>query len=128
MIYTTYFAKLRSLPKNIIPIAICAKPPVGYQGPSYRQLAPHYDFYNKYKTDGDAEHFTVCYKSQILSHMTPTKTVADLYAQVGKNYCDGDIALVCYEKATDFCHRHLVAEWLRDSGYECKEFDYVKDL
>jgi hypothetical protein len=27
MIYTSYFAKLRKMPNNIIPVAICAKIP-----------------------------------------------------------------------------------------------------
>jgi uncharacterized protein (DUF488 family) len=35
-----------------------------------------------------------------------------------------NIALVCYEKPTDFCHRHLVADWLKEHGYECEEFKY----
>ena len=127
MIYTTYFAKLKALPKSITPIAICAKPPIGYLGASYRQLAPHYDFYSKYKIDSDANYFTLCYNDQILRHMNPARVVADLYAQVGKSYCDGDIALVCYEKATDFCHRQLVAEWLRENGFHCEEFDFTKE-
>lgn len=32
-----------------------------------------------------------------------------------------DIALICYEKPTDFCHRHLVAEWLTTNGIKCDE-------
>ena len=28
-----------------------------------------------------------------------------------------EIALVCYEKPGDFCHRHIVADWL-DQGIE----------
>lgn len=35
---------------------------------------------------------------------------------------DWHIALVCYEKPTDFCHRHLVAEWLCKNGFECHEW------
>ena len=35
---------------------------------------------------------------------------------------DKDVALVCYEKPSDFCHRHLVADWLNKNGFECKEF------
>lgn len=34
-----------------------------------------------------------------------------------------DVALICYEKSSDFCHRHLVAEWLAQHGQtvqECK--------
>ena len=29
--------------------------------------------------------------------------------------------LLCYEESEEFCHRHLVAKWLRDFGYEVKE-------
>ena len=122
MIYTTYFAKLKKLPKDITPIAICAKPVPGFQGAVYRQLAPHYDFYSKYKIDGDTEYFTTCYNELVLKNLNSPRIVADLYTAAGKSYCDGDIALVCYEKSSDFCHRHLVAEWLRESGYECEEF------
>ena len=37
MIYTTYFAQLRNLPKNIIPISICAKAPSWYNGLQYKK-------------------------------------------------------------------------------------------
>lgn len=33
-----------------------------------------------------------------------------------------DICLICYEKPNDFCHRHLVADWFRENGYEAVEF------
>jgi hypothetical protein len=124
MIYTTYFAKLKTLPEGVTPVAICAKPPVGYKGACYRMLAPKYDFYSKWKIDHDDEYFTMCYNDQVLRQLNPTRVVADLYVNAGKNYCEGDIALVCYEKSADFCHRHLVAEWLRNSGYSCEEFNF----
>lgn len=127
MIYTTYFAKLRSLPKEITPIAICAKSPPGYRGHSYRALAPNYGFYSVYKETGNKEYFTRCYKDGVLANLNVARVVADLYYQVGKAYLDGDIALVCYEKSTDFCHRHLVAEWLRENKFECEEFDFTKE-
>jgi uncharacterized protein (DUF488 family) len=126
MIYTTYFAKLRCLPKEVVPVAICAKPVPGYQGASYRHLAPHYDFYNLYKQSGNVEHFCSCYVNRVLSSLNPIRVVAELYSAAGKAYCDGDIALVCYEKPTDFCHRQLVAEWLRESGFQCEEFNFNK--
>lgn len=123
MIYTTYFAKLKKLPKNIIPIAICAKPPSGYTGPVYRTLAPKYDFFAKYKITKDTEEFTENYVGQVLNQLNPVKVVTELYYQLGlaPNTCD--IALACFEKSSDFCHRHLVADWLRNAGYECKEWD-----
>jgi hypothetical protein len=123
MIYTTYFAKLKKLPENIIHIAICAKPPVGYNGHIYRALATKYDFFAKYKIDGNAKEFTENYVGQVLNQLNPVKVVTELYYQLGlaPNTCD--IALVCFEKSTDFCHRHLVGEWLREAGYECKEWE-----
>ena len=123
MIYTTYFAKLKKLPENIIPIAICAKPPNGYRGAIYRVLAPKYDFFAKYKINGDIEEFTENYIGQVLNQLNPVKVVTELYYQLdlAPNTCD--IALVCFEKSTDFCHRHLVAKWLRKADYECKEWE-----
>lgn len=35
---------------------------------------------------------------------------------------DTHICLICYEKPSDFCHRHLVAEWLNECGFECREW------
>lgn len=29
---------------------------------------------------------------------------------------------MCYEKSEDFCHRHLVAEWLTGAGFPVEEF------
>ena len=36
------------------------------------------------------------------------------------------IALICYEKPTDFCHRHLVADWLNKNGIECEEWEEMQ--
>lgn len=124
MIYTTYFAKLKSLPKDIIPISICGKAPAGYNGPSYRAVAPKYDFFMQWKATGDNDYYIKCFNEQVLSQLNPARVVAELYHTIGKPPCSCDIALVCYEKPTDFCHRHLVADWLTEHGYECKEFIY----
>ena len=40
MIYTSYFGKLKSLPKNIVPVAICGGLPEWYHGAWYKKLAP----------------------------------------------------------------------------------------
>lgn len=34
---------------------------------------------------------------------------------------DNGSILLCYEKSGDFCHRHILAELLRNKGYEIKE-------
>lgn len=120
MIYTTYFAKLKKLPEDIIPIAICRYVPEGLRLSCYRyfELAPNPDILMDYKRTGDVEKFTKDYEEQILSKLDPHGLVRDITKWAG----DKDIAFICYEKSTDFCHRHLVAEWLRKAGYECQEF------
>lgn len=120
MIYTSYFAKLRSLPDSVVPIAICAKTPEWFIGASYRKLAPHYDCLMNYKKFGDVEKFTETYKEQVLSELDASKVVNELRDMLLDE--TNDIALICYEKPTDFCHRQLVAEWLRSNGVECKEW------
>ena len=32
-----------------------------------------------------------------------------------------DIVFLCYEKPSEFCHRHLLAQFLEEQGFECKE-------
>lgn len=121
MIYTTYFAKLKSLPKDIIPISICGKAPDWYKGIQYKKLAPKYDFFIRWKETHDNDYYIKCFKEQVLDKLNAWDVVSEL---VGP-HSGIDIALVCYEKPADFCHRHLVAEWLRDNGFVCKEWEDV---
>jgi uncharacterized protein (DUF488 family) len=106
----------------MIPIAICAKPPAGYKGPSYKVLAPDYGTFSLWKQNKDQALFTENYTARTLCRLDAATVVAALYDVIGATINSCDIALVCFEKPTDFCHRHLVAEWLRANGYTCTEF------
>jgi uncharacterized protein (DUF488 family) len=125
MIYTTYFANLKKLPSYIIPISICGKAPEWYKGLQYKKLAPKYWFFAKYKEDHDEQFYTEQFNKEVLTLLSPSKVVLELLVMVGNfkglNYYP-EIALVCYEKPGDFCHRHLVADWLNKNGYEVKEY------
>lgn len=35
---------------------------------------------------------------------------------------DYHVALICYEKPSDFCHRHLVSDWINLRGIKCEEW------
>ena len=120
MIYTSYFAKLKSLPDNIIPISICGKAPDWYKGLQYKKLAPKYDFFMKWKENHDNDYYIKCFNSRVLSNLYPEMVLMDLIELTDD--CEKDICLICYEKPSDFCHRHLVADWLNKSGIECKEW------
>ena len=126
MIYTSYFAKLKSLPDDIIPISICGKAPDWYKGLQYKRLAPKYSFFMKWKENHDNDYYIKCFNEQVLSKLDAMDVVLDLFDLLnenGFNIGDKNIALICYEKPDDFCHRHLVANWLNKNGYECKEWE-----
>ena len=120
MIYTTYFGALKRLSEYITPIASCGKEPDLYNGLCYKKLAPKWSFFSKWKETRDNEYYTSEFNKLVLDKLDANVVVNELL-----NMSDTkDIALVCYEKPDDFCHRHLVAKWLNDNGYMCEEFNY----
>lgn len=133
MIYTTYFAKLKSLPKNVIPISICGKAPSWYTGLQYKKLAPKYGFFMKWKETHDNDYYIEHFNKEVLDVSSIIQVLTELQCLLPSeikrqmqspfyNNSDWHIALVCYEKPSDFCHRHLVADWFNKNGFECKEF------
>lgn len=135
MIYTSYFAKLKSLPDNVIPISICAKAPSWYKGIQYKKLAPKYDFFIKWKEDHDNGYYIEHFNSEVLKHLNIWKVLDDLQVSLPEEVKmkmqspvwrnkDWHIVLMCYEKPTDFCHRHLVADWLVSKGICCEEYKF----
>ena len=125
MIYTSYFAKLKSLPENIIPISICGKAPDWYKGLQYKKLAPKYGFFMEWKKNHDNDYYIKCFSEQVLDKLNVLTVMRDLIdlANSTEDHIGKEIALICYEKPSDFCHRHLVAEWLNSNGIQCKEWD-----
>lgn len=123
MIYTSYFAKLSKLPANITPIAICGKSPEWYKGIQYKKLAPKWSFFSVWKQTHDNEYYIKHFNEEVLNTLNVETVIKELYSLAGKNQ-DNDIVLICYEKPGDFCHRHLVADWLTRNGYPVEEYKF----
>lgn len=121
MIFTTYFAQLRILPRSIVPISICGRAPDWYTGLQYKKLAPKWAFFQEWKKSHDNNYYIEHFNAEVLAPLTAQQVVEELRSRLS----DGakDIALVCYEKPGDFCHRHLVADWLCENGIECREWE-----
>lgn len=117
MIYTTYFGKLKKLPKTIVPVSIALNNPKGYNGFSLISLAPTKYLLNHWKIYHDDEYYTMRYKEKL-----ETLDVAEITAFINGFNPGGDVALVCYEKPADFCHRHIVRNWLNQNGIACEEW------
>ena len=120
-IYTSYFANLKKISKELIPIAICGKSPEWYKGIEYKKLAPKYDFFMEWKQSSAPnknEIYTKQFGKQVLDKLSIENVLKDLSEKSNGK----DVVLLCYEKPSDFCHRHLVCEWLNDNGVECSEY------
>ena len=109
-IYTSYFPAVRKMNTDtIVPIAICIKPPAGWKGLVYTKLAPNYSILMDYKSNPDTVIYTERFNNEILSKLNMNDVINELSALSGGK----DVALLCYEKPSDFCHRHLVAEHIK---------------
>lgn len=123
MIYTSYFVKLKELENhNIIPISICGKAPEWYKGLQYKKLAPRYGFFMEWKKNCDNEYYIEHFQAEVLDKLIVCEVLGDLFALKSLDDKSREIALICYEKPSDFCHRHLVAKWLNQNGYKCEEW------
>ena len=123
MIYTSYFGRVKSLPYDVIPIAICGKAPEWWSGLIYKKLAPPYSTFANYKRDGNWEQYVKEYNEK-LSGMNPKDVISELCLLADiDNTKDSSIALLCYEKPGDNCHRHLVANWFKEAGIMCEEYN-----
>lgn len=107
-IHTSYFAKVKYLKESgILPIAISRYPPRFYSGDCMKELAPTGDML-KMSQEGYEIKFdsilSALNKEDILKRINLLANLRGVKA----------VALLCYEKPEDFCHRHLVAEWLNE--------------
>ena len=134
MIYTSYFAKLKSLPDNIVPISICGKAPDWYKGLQYKKLAPKYGFFMEWKKTHNNDFYIEHFQKEVLDSLNPSIVLNELQCMIPNeikekmqspayNNDEYHIVLICYEKPDDFCHRHLVADWLNENGYKVEEFN-----
>lgn len=124
MIYTSYFGNKKVINNpSIFPVSIALHPPKDFIGKSYRDLAPLPGTLRDWKRDHSIANYERDYYI-LLSNLNQKDVVDRLMVLSGNfnnlNYLP-DIVLLCYERPGEFCHRHLVAEWLRNDGYEVEE-------
>ena len=121
MIYTGYYAKIKKYKEfGIEPIAISGKVPDFYNGLTYPDFAPRYSAFQMWKDEEITnEKYIELYRTHLDTVIKGIiRTDFEPYSKEGK-----DCVLLCYEKSGDFCHRHILADWLRENfGFEVREF------
>lgn len=118
MYYTSYYGNMNKIDRTKYILAS-----ISFQKPDFCDenvldcsfLGPWKDLLNDYKNGTISE-----------------KEYADQYLDNLKRLWPGlsnwflinapkDIVFLCYEKPSEFCHRHLLAQFLEEQGFECKE-------
>lgn len=117
MIYTSYFGQLRKLNElGLTPVSITAGQPRFFKGEHFPEVAPQRVLVHDYK-------------SGLISEKQYTK-IYNMYLEYNKDvildivkekYINRNVVFLCYEKNGTFCHRHLLAKFLRDNGIDCEE-------
>lgn len=113
VIYTTYFSNVKKLPAGLNPISIAVVTPSGFPGRNFPQLMPQGKLLSQIMSNEiTLEEYAIKYNEQ-LARLDPHNIVRQLWENP---------VLVCYEGIGDFCHRHLVADWLCNAGYQVIEY------
>ena len=128
-LYTSYFANLRNIDKSIIPVSIARIKPSWYNGLEFKAIAPSmqllkwYKYNNEYTQNEKERINTDIFKKEVFDRYTATA----IYTSILRLTDGADKAvLLCYEKYGDFCHRHLVSDYLNKAGYPCNEIGVIK--
>jgi hypothetical protein len=105
--FTSYFG-FKKWGYNPNVVAICRYIPKWYTGRTYSSLAPSKDLLMKWRMHKDEDEYEAIYYRETLSKLNPLIVYEDLK----------DSILLCYEPPEEFCHRHLVAQWLNENTDE----------
>lgn len=108
MIYTFYFGGLKKLSWDTLPIGIVRYRPSWFSGYNFSSLVPSAELLNAYK-EGlcSPTLFTTRFHAETLSGLDPQVILRDLHS-LGIPH----VALCCFERPGEFCHRRIVAQWL----------------
>lgn len=107
-LFTSNFSSMRKLPKNFIPISIAISSPKWYDGRKLDLFMPPWSLVRDYKNGMIDERQ---YEEIYCNHLSIRENEINKFINYLKN-TDEILVFLCYEKSTDFCHRHLVSKYL----------------
>lgn len=118
-IVTSYFAKQKALASQGFKVICVARyAPKWFQGPVLYDVAPT----SYMLSSACSQEEYISKYSEILSRLKIGYIMKAISIMSGGK----DVALCCYEKPEDFCHRHMLAEWItRESGTVVEEWKPV---
>ncbi len=113
MIYTSYFAFIPKLPEEILKVSVSLFTPKWANiDESIPCLNPTEELLREAKSGTiSPEKAMKKYQDEILEKLSPVEIYNELIRLLNKHF-KRDLALLCYEKPGEICHRRFIAEWL----------------
>ena len=124
MIYTGYFNRLKEYEEaGLTPICIAGYPPkeINFTGIRFPALAPKKIWWQEWH-DNHLSHewYEQKYNETVLNRLSAVETSEKL-----RSYGE-DVILLCVEKPSEFCHRHLVSKWFRKHHIASGEYQFER--
>ncbi|MFQ5731914.1 MAG: hypothetical protein ACE5KM_08160 [Planctomycetaceae bacterium] len=111
--HTSYFGNVKNLPGELAPVSIARGAPRGFQGKSFKALAPTWAMLKLPREEYDEQFDAI---------------LAELDAQEVYDELGDDAVLLCWEPPGIWCHRRRVAEWLEtELGVSIPEYGFPRD-
>ena len=106
-LYTSYYSNMEWKNRDLFPIGISIGTPIDFQGAKYLKLAPSAELLQHWKKFHDEKVYNNVFGHYLMT-LNPNEIISEL-TQISKVK---DIVLLCYKKET-FCHRQIMARWLK---------------
>lgn len=118
-IYTSCFRSAKNLDSSkFFVVSISRFPPKWFQGYRCYDLAPSVFLLRDFKAGLSPFHYAQRFRREVLDRVDVHK-VFEFLASMS---CGRDIVLCCFEPAFEFCHRRLVASYVKEVwGYSIDE-------
>lgn len=119
-IYTSYFGNSRKLHESGISIiCVAIGRPKFVDAPQMMNVAP-----TRYMLSDSCSHEEYL---RLYDGILANQDAHQVVEQIKRLSNGKDVALCCYEKPGDFCHRHILAKWITEkTGIEVKEFGVIE--
>lgn len=115
MLYTSYFSKVKNINPKLL-FSVTASKPRFFNGKHLKCVSPDYTWVDNYKHGIiDELQYTNLYINYL--NKNKEKIIPEI-----KSLPDNSM-LLCYEANDKFCHRHVLAKWLRDNGIQIEEYN-----
>ena len=126
MLYTSYYGNPHLDQNKVFPVQVSNSAPEGFPIKYVlKEVIPSWkDIVEPYKENLLSEvEYTVKYKKMLDSQEFTIRIMLEDIMEKASTLGLQDIVLLCYEKPGRFCHRHILAEWIKEkAGEEIEEY------